>query len=57
MLMRDKTLDRNDWPMGVVEKAFRSDDARVRKVEIRVGADKKLFVRPATEVVLLVPKE
>ena len=57
VLMRDKTLDRNDWPMGVVEKAFRSDDARVRKVEIRVGADKKLFVRPATEVVLLVPKE
>ena len=59
VLMRDKTLHCNDWPMGVVEKAFLSDDARVRKVElhVRVGADKKFFVRPATEVVLLVPKE
>ncbi|XP_069108940.1 uncharacterized protein [Argopecten irradians] len=56
VLLRDKTLHRNEWPMGVVSKAIVSSDSRVRKVEIRVGQD-NVYFRPASEVVVLVPKE
>ncbi|XP_033762808.1 uncharacterized protein LOC117344237 [Pecten maximus] len=55
VLVRDKTLHRNEWPMAVISKAIPSEDGRVRKVEVRVGRD-KFYLRPVTEVVVLVPK-
>lgn len=57
VLLRDNTLHRNDWPMGIIEKTHHSDDSRVRTIEVRVGPERKIYRRPATEVVLLVPKE
>lgn len=57
VLLRDNTLHRNDWPMGIIEKTQHSDDSRVRTIEVRVGPERKIYRRPATEVVLLVPKE
>lgn len=55
VLLRDKSVYRNEWPIGVVEKAIPSGDDRVRKIEVRVGTDRKVYSRPASEVVLLVP--
>ena len=58
VLLRDKTAHRSEWPLGIVEHAYQSDDSRVRKVDIRIpGQDQKVLSRPATEVVLLVPQE
>ena len=55
VLMRDKDCARNDWPTGIVERVFKSEDDRVRKVELSVIKDKKrsTFVRPVSELVLL----
>jgi hypothetical protein len=57
ILLRDKTLYRNEWPVGIVEKAIPSDDDVIRKVEIRVAPDRKEYSRPAREVELLVAKD
>ncbi|XP_069140927.1 uncharacterized protein [Argopecten irradians] len=56
VLVRDKSLCRNDWPMAVVSKAIPSADGRIRKVEVRVD-NGKLYLRPVSEVVVLVPKQ
>ena len=57
ILLRDKTAHRSEWPLGIVVRAYESKDSRVRKVDVRVGQDQKVFSRPTSEVVLLVPKE
>lgn len=59
VLLRDKTLYRNEWPLGLVVRAFESDDGKVRKTEVRVIKDDKpsIYVRPITELVLLVSSE
>ncbi|XP_056001792.1 uncharacterized protein LOC130048767 [Ostrea edulis] len=54
VLLRDKTLHHNDWPMGIIENTYPSVDSRVCKVDICFGSDRKIFKRPATEVVLLI---
>lgn len=54
VLLHDKTLHRNDWPLVIIEKAIRSDDNIVRKVEVRVAHNRKVYSRPASEFVLLV---
>ena len=56
-LLRDKTLYMNELPVGIVEKAIPSDDNIVRKVEIRVAQDRKVYSRPTSEAVLLVAKD
>ena len=55
VLLRDKTVHRNDWPMGIIQKTYESDDSRVRKITVCVGPDRKVYQRPSSEVVLLVP--
>ena len=57
ILLRDKALYMNELPVGIVEKAIPSDDNIVRKVEIRVAQDRKVYSRPTSEVVLLVAKD
>ncbi|KAK3087380.1 hypothetical protein FSP39_005210 [Pinctada imbricata] len=54
VLLRDKTLHRNDWPVGIVQSIDQSDDNRVRRIQVRTGKDNKVFSRPSTEVVLLI---
>ncbi|XP_076874397.1 uncharacterized protein LOC143524681 [Brachyhypopomus gauderio] len=59
VLVKDCQSKRNDWPLGRISKVLPSEDGRVRKVEIKV-ADKegtKLFLRPVTQVVTLLPAE
>lgn len=56
VFVRDKSLHRNEWPLGIVGKAIASSDGRVRNIEVRVGSD-KVYSRPISEVVALVPKD
>ena len=55
VLMKDNACARNDWPIGLVQRAFPSVDGRVRKVELRVMCDGKTstYVRPISELILL----
>ncbi|XP_033733157.1 uncharacterized protein LOC117322392 [Pecten maximus] len=55
VLMRDRSVARMEWPLGIINRVFKSDDELVRKVEIRIVRDNKIsyFVRPVTEVVFL----
>ena len=56
VLLKDRTVSRNEWPLGIVVRAIASDDGRVRKTEVRVIRDNKpvVYVRPVNELVLLV---
>jgi hypothetical protein len=56
VLVRDKELSRNSWPMGIVVKSVPSEDGLVRKVIIRVivNGEPKTYVHPVNELVLLV---
>ncbi|XP_036418652.1 uncharacterized protein LOC118802279 [Colossoma macropomum] len=59
VLLRNSQVTRNEWPVALVTAAFPSRDGKVRKVEIlttKHGSSKK-FVRPISEVTLLLPKE
>lgn len=48
---------RNDWPLGRVTKAVKSEDGKVRKAHITVVRDgqKRVMFRPIKELILLVP--
>ena len=58
-MLRDNQAKRNDWPVGLITKTFPSSDGEVRKLEVRIVRDgtAKLFLRPVSEVVLLLPKD
>ena len=55
VLLREKNVQRGQWPMGIIETVIRSDDGLVRTVEVRVVKDKKCvtYKRPISEFVLL----
>ena len=59
VLMKDSQAKRNGWPFGMITKIFPSDDGKVRKIEVKVirSGEPKLFLRPVTEVVLLLAKD
>ena len=59
VLLKDKQVVRNEWPLARVTSAFVSDDGKVRKIEVKVSSNDtvKKFTRPISEVVLLLPKE
>jgi len=57
VLLRDKEVDRNNWPLGIIVKTFPSKcDDNVRSVEVRIlNKDKPVnYVRPISEIILLV---
>ena len=55
VLMRNKAVSRNEWPLRMINRVFPSEDNLVRKVELKVNIDGKplLYVRPITEIVKL----
>lgn len=59
VLVKEEGEYRNDWPMGRVTEAIKSDDNVVRKVSVAVMRDgkKKTMLRPIKELVLLVPAD
>ena len=48
---------RNDWPMGRIAEAIKSEDGIVRKVFVSImrAGKKKIMLRPIKELILLVP--
>ena len=56
VLLKDKEVSRNEWPMARVSRVFSSHDNRLRTVEIVVFKNGKnsTYVRPVHELVLLV---
>ncbi|XP_071944762.1 uncharacterized protein [Antedon mediterranea] len=59
ILMKEKAIHQNNWPMARVTSTFESSDKLVRKVELKVSRDgsTKLLSRPSNELVLLIPVE
>ena len=57
VLVKEEGAYRNDWPMGRVTEAIRSDDGQVRKAQVEMFREgkKKTFLRPIKELILLVP--
>lgn len=59
VVLKDIQSPRNEWLLGLVTKAFPSTDGRVRTVEIKVARphETKLYTRPISQIVVLVPSE
>ena len=59
VLMQDELQHRNNWPLGRVEDVIRSEDDRVRKVKVEVIKDgeRKAYLRPIKELILLLPED
>ncbi|XP_067306911.1 uncharacterized protein [Pseudorasbora parva] len=59
VLLKDSQAARNSWPMARITAVFPGSDSKVRKVELRTSAQgsAKVFLRPVSEVVLLMPKD
>ena len=57
VLVKDEDAHRNDWPLGRITEAIKSQDGEVRKahVELLREGKKKTYLRPIKELVLLVP--
>lgn len=55
VLMKDRESARNDWPLGIITKAFKSEDGKVRKVELDLmkNGERVTYVRPISELVTL----
>ena len=55
VLMKDDSSVRGNWPVGIVEQVFPSDDGLVRSVEVGVfkNGSHSVFTRPITELVPL----
>ena len=53
VLVRDKTVCRNQWPMGTIVNAIAGSDDHVRKAEVRILSDrgKTVLTRPITELI------
>lgn len=59
VLLREKQATRNCWPVARVSATFPGKDGLVRKVEVKMTdqGDVRTFLRPASETVLLLPKD
>ncbi|XP_059832502.1 uncharacterized protein LOC132397754 [Hypanus sabinus] len=59
VLLRDKQATRNSWPMARITVTFPSEDGHVRKIELKTTdqGDVKVYQRPVTEVILLLPND
>ena len=59
MKMKDVVAPRNEWPMGLVVEAIKSEDDKVRKAKVEVMREgkKKTFLRPVSELILLLAKD
>lgn len=55
VLLKDKSVHRNEWPMGRIVNAIPSDDGNIRKAEVRIFKNDKFctYTRPITEMVIL----
>lgn len=51
ILLKDKDMHRNDWPLGIVTKVFLGEDDLVRKEELKVSRNGRVYsyIRPVHE--------
>ena len=54
VLVKDKNLPRNQWPLARVAKVFTSEDKLVRRVQLYIPTSKSELQRPIHKLVLLV---
>ena len=56
VLLKRDDVRRNEWPLGLIEKVFPSDDSKVRKVQVSVVdcGTRTSYVRPISRLVRLV---
>ena len=56
VLLKDREIVRNEFPMALVTKVFPSEDGEVRKIEVTTAREgtKQRYERPVTEVVVIV---
>lgn len=59
ILLKDKQVKRNEWPMGIIVKAVPSSDGVVRKVEVKtvLNGTTKTYQRPIAELVYLLSSD
>ncbi|XP_059829817.1 plectin-like [Hypanus sabinus] len=59
VLLRDKQVARNSWPTARITATFPIEDGHVRKIELKTTdqGDVKIYQRPVTEVILLLPND
>ena len=59
VLVRNESEHRNNWPLGRMNEAIKSEDGKVRKAEVVIvkNGQKKTYLRPVEEFVLLVPDD
>ena len=59
VLLKNSQAPRNEWPLGLVTQTFPGKDGKVRQVEVKIvkSGGSSLFLRPVTEIVLLIPKD
>ena len=59
VLVKDEDAQCNDWPLGQISEAIKSEDGEVRKAQVEVMKEgrKKRYLRPIKELVLLVPDQ
>ena len=57
VLVKEDGAHRNNWPLGLISEAIKSEDGAVRKAQVLLWREgkKKTFLRPIKELVLLVP--
>lgn len=57
VLVKEDDAHRNDWPLGRITEAIKSEDGSVRKAEVEMLREgtKKRYLRPIKEFVLLIP--
>lgn len=55
VLLKDKSVVRNEWPVGLVTDVYKSDDGLVRKCAVKVMKDGRSsqYIRPIVELVKL----
>ena len=55
VLLKDRELCRNEWPVGIVDNVLPSQDGKVRKAEVAIFKNGKriVYTRPVTELILL----
>ncbi|XP_062601577.1 uncharacterized protein LOC134263265 [Saccostrea cucullata] len=55
VLMMEDDSPRNEWPTGIIQRTFPSQDGKIRNAEVAVCKDNKLvvYVRPITRLITL----
>ena len=51
VMVLEKNLVRSQWTLGRINRAFKSDDGEVRKVEVKTRDG--LYIRPMTKIAML----